>query len=376
MDDPTMPLPTKPSSATPKWRILACASQGNGSSDEDRLRVLLTNFQTSFVRFDQARKKHSFLECLRALKAGGFDLFVLEGTGLAAGVAAILGRVLWGRPYVVSSGDSVAPFLTAMIPAGAPVFSLYERLLYRFSSGYIGWTPYLVGRALTWGARRAVTVAGWAPGASDSMEDAANRRQVRTELGIPEDAVVFGMAGSLIWSDRYSYCYGSELVRAAVRSDSPAYVLIVGDGTGLERLKALAGEQLGKRILMTGRVPRDQVRRYLAAMDVGSIPQSVDQVGSFRYTTKLPEYLGAGLMILTNQIPMAYDLSRAGTMIVLGGDFPWSEVFLNEIAEQMRTLRPQDLKVSCLSNHAQNLFDRDDQIVRVSAFLRDILKSL
>jgi hypothetical protein len=79
---------------------------------------------------------------------------------------------------------------------------------------------------------------------------------------------------------------------------------------------------------------------------------------------------------LTNQIPMAYDLSRAGTMIVLGGDFPWSEVFLNEIAEQMRTLRPQDLKVSCLSNHAQNLFDRDDQIVRVSAFLRDILKSL
>ena len=50
---------------------------------------------------------------------------------------------------------------------------------------------------------------------------------------------------------------------------------------------------------------------HLAAFDLASLPQSVDGVGSFRYTTKLSEYLAAGLPIVTGQIPAAYDLTLA-----------------------------------------------------------------
>ena len=52
----------------------------------------------------------------------------------------------------------------------------------------------------------------------------------------------------------------------------------------------------------------EEVVDYLAAFDLASLPQSVDRVGSFRYSTKLCEYLAVGLPIITGQIPAAYDL--------------------------------------------------------------------
>ena len=59
-------------------------------------------------------------------------------------------------------------------------------------------------------------------------------------------------------------------------------------------------------------------------MDVASLPQSVDGVGSFRYTTKLSEYLAARLPVVTGEIPLAFDLDD-GWMWRLPGDAPWEE---------------------------------------------------
>ena len=80
------------------WRLLACASQGSGSADEGRLRELLTNFNLELVSFNRKEKRQGFLRCLRLLREGRLDLFVLEGTGFAGGLAAILGHLLWRRP--------------------------------------------------------------------------------------------------------------------------------------------------------------------------------------------------------------------------------------------------------------------------------------
>ncbi len=354
--------------------ILGCASQGSGSGDEARLRELLSSFQASFLPFSKARKLDSFLLCLRALKAGGFDLFALEGTGLGAGLAAILGRLLWKRPYVVSSGDAVGPFLSSRLPLAAPLFHLYERLLYSCSAGFIGWTPYLVGRALTMGATHGVTIPGWAPAAVSSGERVVQRRARRQALGIPPNAVVFGLAGSLVWSRRYGFCYGAELVRAATRCANPPYVLIVGEGTGLHELKRLAGNQLGRNILLPGRVPREEVAGYLAAMDFGSLPQSVDGVGSFRYTTKLPEYRSANLAIVTNQIPMAYDLDH-GDILRLRGDAPWDERFLQDMADLMQSATPESVAEMKSRFVPDTGFNHEEQIERVTAFLSDRIEA-
>ena len=60
----------------------------------------------------------------------------------------------------------------------------------------------------------------------------------------------------------------------------------------------------------------------LCAMDVASLPQSVDEVGALRYTTKLSEYLGAGVPVVTGQLPVAYDLDD-GWLWRIEGAAPW-----------------------------------------------------
>ena len=46
-----------------------------------------------------------------------------------------------------------------MVRPLGPVFGLYEHVLCRLAAGYIGWTPYLAGRAMTYGTKRVMTAA-------------------------------------------------------------------------------------------------------------------------------------------------------------------------------------------------------------------------
>lgn len=358
--------------ATDNYKILGCASQGSGSDDERRLVELLSAFDFQLASFNKLRKLDSFRSLLKRLRVDPHDLVVLEGTGLAAGLAVILGRILWGKRYVVSSGDAIAPFLAARLKWGTPVFSLYERLLYSCSSGFIGWTPYLVGRALTLGATMGATIPGWAPIPSSSGRAESHRAIIRAQLGLPQDAIVFGIAGSLNWSARYQYCYGLELVRAARMSKGNCIVLIVGDGSGMSRLREAAGDLEGKRVFFTGRVPKYEVEKYLAAMDVGSLPQSLDGVGSFRYTTKLPEYRAANLLIATNEIPAAYDLDR-GDMLRIRGQAPWEDSFILGLSHLMDSLDHVAVQARQASLTDDALFDRERQIIRSTAFLEAVL---
>ena len=235
------------------------------------------------------------------------------------------------------------------------------------SSGFIGWSPYLVGRALTLGAPRAMTAANWAPPVF-----ATDRTEVRDRLAIPSDAIVFGLVGSLSWNPKVSYAYGVELVRAIRRVDRPDIrVLIVGDGEGLRRLRELAhGDQ---RVILPGRVPRDELGGYLAAMDVASLPQSVDRVGSFRYTTKLSEYLTAGLPVMTGRLPLAYDLDD-GWLWRLAGRAPWDAAYVRGVAALMGEIRIDEVVARREQVPAKlMLFDRARQQRLVASFLAEII---
>jgi hypothetical protein len=317
-------------------RVACFATQGSGSGDEQRIRALLEPLAPTVLPFDRSAKGPSAIRTAMRLIRQRPDVVVMEGTGIAGGLAVLAARVA-GVRYVVSSGDAVAPYLSSFRPWLRPVAAAYERLLCRGAAGFIGWSPYLVGRALTFGAPRAMTAAGWAPhGSSD-------RGAARERFGIPPDALVFGLVGSLGWHERAGYCYGAELVRAAARVErDDLRVLVVGDGSGRERLEEIAGEHLGQRVLLPGAVSREEVPVALAAMDVGSLPQSVDAVGAFRYTTKISEYLAAGLPVVTGEIPLAYDLDD-GWLWRLPGDAPWDERYVAALAELMGSLRAEDV---------------------------------
>jgi glycosyltransferase involved in cell wall biosynthesis len=230
---------------------------------------------------------------------------------------------------------------------------------------------------LTFGAPRAMTAPGWAPSSLSPEDQAASRTRIRKELGISADDVVFGLVGSLAWTKTVGYCYGLELVQALERTSRPNLkVLIVGDGTGRNLLERAAGKRLGDSVILTGRLPRDQVPDYLVAMDVASLPQSVDPVGSFRYTTKLSEYLAAGLPIIMGQIPLAYDLGDSW-LWRLPGKAPWDARYIDALAIFMERLTPAELKVKQAAV-PKNLpeFDRDSQICRATVWIKDLLEEM
>ena len=219
-----------------------------------------------------------------------------------------------------------------------------------------------------------MTAAGWASFPLSPSERTEARRRIRQRHGIAPDAIVIGIAGSLAWSSRRGYCYGYELVQAIKQVRRPdVAVLIVGDGNGRDRLETLAGARLGRGVHFTGRMLQAQVPHYLAAMDVASLPQSVDGVGCFRYTTKLSEYIAAGLPVVTGQIPLAYDLDD-GWLWRLPGSAPWDERYLAALAELLDGLTPEELTARAAAIcPAPPLFDRERQVRQVTAFVGNLL---
>jgi len=354
-------------------RILCFATQGDDHLDAERLRFLLEPLGAESYAFDHSRKLRSALGLIRAVRARRPSLVVMEGTGIAGGLTLLAIDAVLGVPFVLCSGDAVGPYLRLRSRIAGVLGGVYERLLCRRCAGYVGWTPYLVGRALTFGAPRAMSAPGW------TREQAASdaRESVRARLGIPADALVVGLVGSLNWRARVGYVYGAELVQAVrLVKRRDVVVCIVGDGPGREQLQEMAGEDLGSRVLLAGRVPPEQVADYLAAFDLASLPQSVDGVGSFRYSTKLSEYLAAGLPIVTGQTPVAYDLD-GGYFWRLPGPAPWSHAYISALAQLLETLTQEqiaDRRMAVLNSNCEP-FDKLAQQRRMSEFITDLLLS-
>jgi glycosyltransferase involved in cell wall biosynthesis len=352
-------------------RVLAFATQGEEHLDARRLHELLEPLAPATFSFERSHRLRSALALARAIRRERPQLVVMEGTGIAGGATLLVLNRLAGVRYVVSSGDAVGPYLGLSSRALGALGGVYERMLCRRCAGFIGWTPYLVGRALTFGAPRAMSAPGWA---RERPSEGA-RERVRARLGIAPDALVAGLVGSLNWRRRLGYGYGAELVRAVLLTDRPDLVVcIVGAGPGRERLAELAGAELGRRVLLPGRVPPEEVADHLAAFDLASLPQSLDAVGAFRYTTKLSEYLAAGLPVATARLPAAYDLDE-GFFWRLPGRAPWSDSYVRALAGLLQSLGPEELarRRHAAAGAGRETFDRERQRARAAAFIGDIL---
>lgn len=280
----------------------------------DRARVRrLTRYldaDITFLDIDRsAPRLASGREVWRSLRSGSWDLVYQEGTGIAGGINLIWASRAWGQRFILSSGDPVGGFFrtTRGYLAGA-LFARYEKALYHHCAGFVGWTPYLTGMALSMGARRGVTVEGavdlevFRPGTD------VERAAARQHFGLAPEHLVCGVVGSLNWTARQSYCYGLELIESLkqVRC-ADVSVIIVGDGSGKERLERSVPDRLRARVVFTGRLRHQEVARALHAMDVGFITQTLDGLGSYRLTTKLPEYLACGLPVAMSPVPGFYD---------------------------------------------------------------------
>jgi glycosyltransferase involved in cell wall biosynthesis len=127
--------------------------------------------------------------------------------------------------------------------------------------------------------------------------------ELRKQYGL-DGVLVVGILGSLIWNSREQTCYGWELIELIHRlRDQPVKGVIIGDGSGLPKLKALcAAQNLEDRMVFLGRIPYSDLPGYLNMMDICLSTQTNDGAGQVRTTGKLPLYLACGRFVLSSQV--------------------------------------------------------------------------
>ena len=106
------------------------------------------------------------------------------------------------------------------------------------------------------------------------VEDPAD---LRRRLGLTQHLTV-GLVGSVTWSRRHRMAYGWELLELLhLLPDVPVKGVLIGAGSGLERLKRRARELgLTERMVFVGAVPFDELPKYLHVIDVCLSTQSND----------------------------------------------------------------------------------------------------
>jgi glycosyltransferase involved in cell wall biosynthesis len=153
-------------------------------------------------------------------------------------------------------------------------------------------------------------------------------------------------------------------------------ILIVGDGDGREHLQRRVPDVWRDRVVFTGRVPEDEVVRTLNAMDVGFIAQTLDKLGRYRLTTKLPEYLASGLPVAMSPVPGFFDYAHAAGW-ALPPHHPASEPFHRKCAAWIDRLSWSEIKErrQAAPSIARTRFAYEIVRPRFEAFIKSLLES-
>lgn len=357
-------------------RLLVIVTGGAG--DQRRARRLTCRLPAEVAFYDVDRalpRRVSARRIWETLRSRRWDLVYQEGSGIVAGLNLIRAARQWQQPFIVSSGDPIgAYFRVTQGPRMGRLLELYEQLLYRSCAGFVGWTPYLTGMALRMGARAAVTVEGGVDMEAFRPLAEAERRAARQRFGFSPEQLVCGIVGSLTWVPRQSYCYGLELIEALKRVQRrEVAVLIVGDGEGRTRLESRVPPELRSRVVFAGSLPPDEVVPAINAMDIAFNPQSLDGLGSYRLTQKLPEYLACGVPVAMSPVPGFYDyVLEAGW--ALPRCHPASLEFHTECARWLDGVSRDEIASKAAASRAiaARNFDYDRLGKRFQAFLQQV----
>lgn len=134
---------------------------------------------------------------------------------------------------------------------------------------------------------------------------------VRDELGFSPDDVVYGVVSTL---NDYE---GIDLLVAAVErlrataGHEQARLLVVGGGPAEADLRAAAARVGHGTVVLTGRVPHEDVRRYHAAIDVFCVPRRDTPVTRLVPPLKPVEALATGRPIVVSDLPPLRELVEA-----------------------------------------------------------------
>lgn len=135
-------------------------------------------------------------------------------------------------------------------------------------------------------------------------------KALRHSLNISDDQLVVGCVGSTVWSRRLGWSYGLELVEALALTNLDDIIgVIVGDGSGLEYLKARANElRISSQLRFVHSIPYERLPQFINMFDIALSTQTNNIVGNVRTTGKLPLYMACGKFVLASRVGTAKDI--------------------------------------------------------------------
>lgn len=204
-----------------------------------------------------------------------------------------------------------------------------------------------------------VDVSNFTPQAPDS--------ELRVRLGIPEGVPVIGYIGSLV-----QYEGIPDLVRAAalLRDQGVNFrLLIVGSGADTGRISAAVQEgNLGSFVVMPGRVPHAEVRRYHSLIDLFVVPRTADRVCQLVTPLKPYEAMAMGRCVVASDVAAIRQVVREGETGRLST--PESPADLARVLREL--IEAPDLRLK-LGQTAQEWVNRERSWEAIGAIYADVV---
>ncbi len=256
--------------------------------------------------------------------------FIYERYSLFMFVTVLLGR-LKSLPVILEVNDSAA--VDRVRPLYFHSLAMWiERWVFQKADGLVFVSTVFRDRALKNHGKLAPTIV--TPNAANIEQFSFTpdqRAQARKQWGL-DGSVVCGYLGAFVpWHGIDSFVYA---VADRLKSAPHLKLLLVGDGAKFAEVEAfIASRGLGDQVILTGRVPHDQVPGLLAAMDMAILPSA----GDYTSPVKLFEFMASGVApIAPDFLPIREVLQEGKT----GWMFPAGDL---SAAVDAVLLRSQDL---------------------------------
>jgi glycosyltransferase involved in cell wall biosynthesis len=112
------------------------------------------------------------------------------------------------------------------------------------------------------------------------------------------------------WAGIIREWHGLELLLQALRLVPAAHLLIIGDGSARAAIERKAADlEVRDRLVITGRVPHEEMPDHLAALDIGVVADEKTGVAS---PMKLLEYMAMGRAVIAPRADNIRDLVTDG----------------------------------------------------------------
>jgi glycosyltransferase involved in cell wall biosynthesis len=326
------------------------------------------------IGYRESGRLHSVTAFTRWLARESPDVVYVLDMALAGVVASAWHRLRRRVPFVIDTGDAI----TALARSGGergPLALAATAILERFSTRAADSLVVRGNYHRTLLAEKGIEATFIPDGVDLSQFAPVDGAPMRRALGLG-DSLVVGLVGASIWSPALNLTYGWDLVEAlALVRDFPVRGLLVGDGSGIERLRARA-DALGvaDRLVLAGRRPLAELPSLLAACDVCLSTQTNDIPGNVRTTGKLPLYLASGRYVLASRVGEAARVLPDEMLVpyhgVVDREYP------SRLAERIRELAAHRERLAAGLDGvalARQHFDYDRLAPRVERVLEDLL---